>query len=98
MAAKSELNMGEISHLDVQIATLMECKPLPETDVKALCERVSTPSLHFFLLQFMILNTLYPGQGDLDTRVQCFKRESTSHNLWRYPRSVPRLKGIVQNW
>ena len=34
-----ELSMGEISILDKQIETLMECKPLSESDVKQLCER-----------------------------------------------------------
>ena len=29
-----ELNMGELSILDKQIETLMECKPLAESDVK----------------------------------------------------------------
>ena len=33
-----ELSMGEISILDKQIETLMECKPLSESDVKQLCE------------------------------------------------------------
>lgn len=41
MATGKDLNMGEIHNLDRQIETLMECKPLPETEVKALCERVS---------------------------------------------------------
>lgn len=38
--ATKELNMGEIGNLDRQIETLMECKPLSETEVKQLCERV----------------------------------------------------------
>jgi serine/threonine-protein phosphatase 2A catalytic subunit len=39
--ATKELNMGEIGNLDRQIEILMECKPLPENEVKQLCERVS---------------------------------------------------------
>jgi len=39
MTAK-DLNMSDIHGLDQQIATLMDCKPLPETEVKALCEKV----------------------------------------------------------
>ena len=31
--------MGEMTILDRQIETLMECKPLAESDVKQLCER-----------------------------------------------------------
>merc|ERR1712166_1419070 len=30
---------GDIKNLEVQIATLLECKPLPEEAVKALCEK-----------------------------------------------------------
>ena len=41
MAGK-DLNMSEVSFLDKQIETLMGCKPLPETEVKALCEKVSS--------------------------------------------------------
>jgi serine/threonine-protein phosphatase 2A catalytic subunit len=37
--ASKELNMPEISILDKQIETLMECKPLSESEVKQLCER-----------------------------------------------------------
>jgi hypothetical protein len=36
-----ELGTGEIHNLDRQIEVLMDCKPLAETEVKALCERVS---------------------------------------------------------
>ena len=35
-----DLNLGEIHDLDRQIEVLMECKPLPETEVKQLCEKV----------------------------------------------------------
>ncbi len=35
-----ELNMGDIEALDKQIEILMECKPLAENDVRALCEKV----------------------------------------------------------
>ena len=37
----SELQMSEIPGLDAQIETLLSCKPLPELQVKQLCERVS---------------------------------------------------------
>ena len=45
MASNTDLKMGEIVSLDRQIETLMECKPLPENEVRALCERVSNPYL-----------------------------------------------------
>ena len=41
MATGKDLNNNEIPALDKQIETLMECKPLAETEVRALCERVS---------------------------------------------------------
>jgi len=38
-ATGKDLTVGEIPMLDKQIEILMECKPLPENEVKALCER-----------------------------------------------------------
>jgi hypothetical protein len=40
MASKAELNLDEITCLDKQIETLLECKPLSENEVKKLCDRV----------------------------------------------------------
>lgn len=40
MTSKTELNLDEISVLDKQIETLLECKPLSENEVKRLCDRV----------------------------------------------------------
>ena len=36
-----KLTNNDISNLDKQISELMECKPLPEADVKFLCEKVN---------------------------------------------------------
>ena len=35
------LSMQEIEKLDMQIQQLLDCKPLPENDVKALCDKVN---------------------------------------------------------
>ena len=35
------LDHNDFPDLDKQIETLLECKPLPENDVKILCEKVS---------------------------------------------------------
>jgi len=35
------INFKEIAAVDAQIATLLECKPLPEAEVRALSEKVS---------------------------------------------------------
>ena len=36
----TNLSTSEIKELDRQIEQLMECKPLPENEVKKICERV----------------------------------------------------------
>lgn len=36
----------ELSQVDKQIKTLLKCKPLPETEVRNLCQVVSKPSKH----------------------------------------------------
>jgi hypothetical protein len=40
-----EATMGDIGNLDRQIEILMDCKPLSETEVKQLCEKVTYLSL-----------------------------------------------------
>ena len=35
-----KLSPSDISNIDKQIETLLECKPLSEAEVKALCEKV----------------------------------------------------------
>ena len=37
----NQFNFGDITASDKQIATLLECKPLPESEVKALAEKVN---------------------------------------------------------
>lgn len=46
MSGKS-LNNSDISNLDRQIADLMDCKPLPEAEVKFLCEKVKNKKYIF---------------------------------------------------
>ena len=36
-----KLSPADISNIDKQIETLLECKPLSEAEVKALCEKVN---------------------------------------------------------
>ena len=36
-----KFNQSDIANLDRQIEQLLDCKPLPEGEVKALCEKVS---------------------------------------------------------
>ena len=35
----SEMNFSDIKYLDAQIDLLLDCKPLPEDSIKALCEK-----------------------------------------------------------
>ena len=39
MAEARTINMEEIQHLDQQIDVLFDCKPLPENQIKQLCEK-----------------------------------------------------------
>ena len=53
MTAKPiEATMGDIGNLDRQIEILMDCKPLSETEVKQLCEKVAPFSIFSIYLQF----------------------------------------------
>ncbi len=80
-----ELSLSDIPLLDKQIATLMECKPLAENDVKALCEKVSRSCT----------NNL--GKRDYHIRIQREAGERSGHYLRRRPRTVPRLERTLQN-
>jgi serine/threonine-protein phosphatase 2A catalytic subunit len=35
----SDINFSDIKYLDTQIEQLLECRPLPEDCIKALCEK-----------------------------------------------------------
>ena len=56
MAESRAINFEDIANLDKQIETLLTCKPLPEIQIKQLCDKVSSFFLHaFLLLQFSIV-------------------------------------------
>ena len=38
---QKELSSSDLGNLDVQISTLMQCKPLKESEIKFLCEKVN---------------------------------------------------------
>ena len=40
-ATGNTFNFDEVDHLDKAIEVLFDCKPLPESQIKALCEKVS---------------------------------------------------------
>jgi hypothetical protein len=39
----SAINFEEIASLDKSIEVLLSCKPLPESQIKLLCDKVSLP-------------------------------------------------------
>ena len=41
MAESRSINFEEISNLDKHIDVLLGCKPLPESQIKILCDKVS---------------------------------------------------------
>ena len=43
-AGDGKFDINFIEGLDSQIATLLECKPLPESEIRALCDKVSMKS------------------------------------------------------
>ena len=83
----SNLGAEEIALLDKQIEQLFDYKPIPEYDVKNLCDKVSA---RLFL---MVL-----GKGDFDEGKQRTAGEVPRHGLRRYSWPVPRLNGALQNW
>ena len=45
MSGKDTLSTADAAMLDAHVASLMECKLLPEDEVKKLCEKVRTTTL-----------------------------------------------------
>lgn len=86
----SILSMEEISTLDRQIDQLYDYKPIPENEVKALCDKVSSA-------ETQLTPYLKIGQGDSGKRKQCSTSEMSRHCLRRYSRIVPRPYGTFQN-
>ena len=76
----SAIDFQGIAAVDKQIATLLECKPLPESEVRALAEKV-TRGIKF---------NISIGEGNSYQRIKRFSSASPSNYLWRYPRLVPR--------
>jgi hypothetical protein len=72
----SILNNEDISLLDKQIEQLIDFKPIPEHEVKGLCEKVMP-----------LINLL--GQGDSLERDERAARALPSDCLRRHPRPIP---------
>lgn len=68
----SLISLEDISVLDRQIDSLMDYKPIPEHEVKALCDKVCsiTKALSFL------------GKGNLIEGKQCVIREVSCDSLW----------------
>ena len=53
---KSKIDMADIKYLDTQIETLLSCKPLPEVEVKRMCEKVSIIQSSSVLITFSLMD------------------------------------------
>ena len=70
-----KLTSQDIGNLDKSINDLFECHPLPEAEVKFICEKV-----------FLILNcNIYRSKGKRNSegRKQCNSCKVASDSLWR---------------
>ena len=77
------LNNEDITTLDRQIEQLTDYKPIPEHEVKLLCDKVNT---HFYSSSF---NNSTIGEGDFIKGVKCSTSKMPCDCLWRHSRSVP---------
>lgn len=55
-----DFNLNEIAQMDKQIEILMDCKPLPETEVKTLCEKVCYPVNSNRFMSLLYFNNYEP--------------------------------------
>lgn len=80
----------DITNLDKQIEHLMECKPLSEPEVKALCEKVLNKMK--ILIKIMIVFSIKNIKGERNPwgRVQCAAGALACDSVRRYSRTVPR--------
>lgn len=69
------LNSSEIGNLDAYTEQLMSCKPLKESEVRFLCEKVR---VHFFNKN----PPKFIGKRNFSKRKQCPERKGTSHSMW----------------
>ena len=85
--------------LDKSIETLMKCKPIPETEVKALCEmvRIDLKQFQTLLSDILANRSFHIGKINIDGRVECEGRARASDHLRRHPRPVPGFERAVQN-
>lgn len=68
-------------NFDRYIETLWQCKPLAESDVKIICDKVN--------LQYQNINSkkvinyfLSKGTRNFSRRIECLKFKSTSYCMW----------------
>ena len=76
----SAIDFQGIAAVDKQIATLLECKPLPESEVRALAEKVTTVITLYIsnrLKKFLSTNQTYLKYVRLSRFVAIFTASST---------------------
>ena len=79
------LNNEDITTLDRQIEQLMDYKPIPEHEVKQLCEKV----LAIITMSALIFIRFNIGKGDSLKGIKCAASALSSNCMRRHPRSVP---------
>ena len=91
----SPLSIDDISILDKQVETLADFKPIPEHEVKLLCDKVSLEKDP----RRLEANQIYGvGKGNSDKRIKRTARALPRDCLRRHPRPVPRSDRAVQDW
>ena len=79
--SKAGLTSIEIGVLDRQLECLLDCKPLPENEIKQLCEKVYI----FFSFIFILYYIKYViGKRNNFRRRECATSKVPGDYLWRY--------------
>lgn len=97
----STLSMDDIALLERQIEQLLDYKPIPEHEVKQLCDKVSlsrrldtstsSHSKYLTIVNFSI------GKRNSLKGEQCTACEMPCNSMRRYPWPVPRSDGAIQD-
>lgn len=82
MAESRAINFEDIANLDEQIKVLLTCKPLPESQIKILCDKVS---LTFLLVFYASVQRRF---GKIQIKhLHCFVRRNTGANISEFVNS-----------
>ena len=71
--------------LDKQIDVLLSCKPLPESEIKELCAKVSNPHIAFYQLR---------RRQDKSNKLLSSRERSKRDEFWIGPLTILSLKPV----